>query len=265
MACKLIVSDLDGCLLHSDGSLPARFGEAFGLMQEKDVVFAAASGRSLAGMAKPFEAYADKMTFIADNGARVCHRGRSIFLHALQYDDYYTLIEELRRHENLVAVACGVHEAWIENSCRITPAIEKELKKYYPSWKTCEFDSIPDQIIKFALLYFDDIEKNIYPFFQRFDNDRLCVQVTAFVWIDVFKKGISKGMGVKALQKELGIAPEETLVFGDYLNDISMADFAARSFAPANAHPKVKERFTDIIGESDGESVAETTIKMLAP
>ena len=50
------------------------------------------------------------------------------------------------------------------------------------------------------------------------------------------------------MQEKLGISPAETVVFGDYLNDLSMADHAVRSFAPANAHPEVKRRFTNVIG-----------------
>ncbi|MCR5487648.1 MAG: hypothetical protein K6F35_08995 [Lachnospiraceae bacterium] len=41
-------------------------------------------------------------------------------------------------------------------------------------------DLLPEKVIKFALLYFDDIEKNIYPCFQKYDNERILVQVTAY-------------------------------------------------------------------------------------
>ena len=264
MSYRIIVSDLDGCLLHSDGSLPKRFKETFELMMNKGVLFAAASGRSLSGVLKPFEAYADRMAFITDNGARVWYKGKIIFEKTIKYEDYYPLIAEIKKHEGLLAVACGVKDIWIEDTDRITPEIEKELKKYYPSWKPCKFDSLPDEVIKFALLYFDDIEKNIYPDFQKYDNEGLCVQVTAYVWIDIYKKGVSKGIGIDALQKSLGIGRAETVVFGDYLNDISMKEFSDRSFAPLNAHPKVKECFTDVIGYSEDESVANTIVDLLS-
>ena len=34
--------------------------------------------------------------------------------------------------------------------------------------------------------------------------------------------GVNKGEAVKTLQESLGILPEETMVFGDQLNDIEM-------------------------------------------
>ncbi len=263
MAVKLIVTDLDGCLLNNDGTLPDNFGEAYDAMKRNGVVFAAASGRSVTGAKRPFGPYTDSIDYISDNGAMVCHDGKNILNRVLPFDEYRPVIEEMRKHENLLGVACGEKGAWVEDLDSVDHEMEQELLKYYPSWKECSFDSIPDRVIKLALLYFDDIEKNIYPRLKKYDNDRICIQVTAFVWIDVYEKGISKGAGIEAIQKELGITPEETVVFGDYLNDIPMAEYAGRSFAPENAHPKVKESFTDIIGPNEEGSVAETIIKLL--
>lgn len=264
MGIKLVVSDLDGCLLKNDGTLPDNFGEAFDIMQQQGVVFAAASGRSATGMKRPFGTLADKIDLISDNGARVYHGNHKVSQRILPYEEYRPVVEEIRKHEGLLAVACGEKGAWVEDLSSVTDDMEQELLKYYPTWRECSFDHIPDRIIKFALLYFDDIEKNIYPVLRKFDNDRICIQVTAFVWIDVFEKGVSKGAGVAALQDELGISPAETVVFGDYLNDISMADAASASFAPLNAHRKVKERFSKVIGSNDEGSVPETIINLLS-
>jgi hypothetical protein len=154
-------------------------------------------------------------------------------------------------------------EAWVQEGIEVTDEIARELIKYYPTWKACDFRNVPEPVIKFALLHFDDIEKNIYPFFKPYDGDKLRVQVTAYVWIDVYRSGLSKGVGVKALQEALGVTPEETVVFGDYLNDIPMAEHAGVSYAVANAHPKLKECFTETIGSNDDESVAKKIIELL--
>ena len=260
---KLIVSDMDGCLLDGNGELPSRFAEALHLMNERRVIFAAASGRAVGGMKRPFGDYSDHISFISDNGARVFLNGKCIHHRILPYEKYLPVIKEMREHKGLLPVACGVNGAWVEHMDDITPEMEQELSKYYLTWKECSFDHIPDEIIKFALLYFDDIEKNIYPYFSRFDDKDICVQVTAFIWIDIFEKGVSKGEGIRCLQKELGISPEETIVFGDYLNDLPMAHHAGRSFAPINAHHMVKERFTDIIDSNTKGSVTEKIIELL--
>ena len=260
---KLIVTDMDGCLLGGNNDLPPDFNEAFELMKMNNVIFAAASGRSIAGLKKPFGKYADSMTFITDNGARICHEGRWIAETMLEKEDYLPMLDDIRKYTGVLPVACGETSAWVERADLITDEMTHELLKYYPSWNECSFDDIPERVMKFALLYFDDIEKNIYPYFKKYDNDRICVQVTAYVWIDIYMKEVSKGTAVGKLQSKLGISPQETVVFGDYLNDLSMADYAELSCAPANAHPAVINRFTETIRSNIDHGVTRKIIELL--
>ncbi len=261
---KMIVTDMDGCLLDGKGRLPSDFDNTFGMMQENGIVFAAASGRSIAGLKLPFGQHADKMAFLSDNGACAYYKGDCLFSNTIAREDYIPVFEEARKHKDLIPVACGISNAWMENTGRFTERDIEELKKYYPSWSECRFEEIPEDIIKASLLYFDDIEKNIYPSFEKFSNGRLLCKVTAFVWIDIFDAGVSKGTGIHALQNKLGISREETIIFGDYLNDLSMADYAIKSYAPSNAHEGVKKRFTDIIGSNEEGSVTKTIRKILS-
>jgi Cof subfamily protein (haloacid dehalogenase superfamily) len=260
---RLIVTDMDGCLLDENGRMPPDFDRAFDLMKERSVIFAAASGRSIAGLRKPFGKYADGITFITDNGARINHDGRWIAETMLDKEDYTVMLDDLRKYDGVLPVACGETSAWVEHADLITAEIRQELLKYYPSWNQCSFDCIPERVMKIALLYFDDIEKNIYPYFKKYDNEKICVQVTAYVWIDIYRKAVSKGNAVGTLQRILGIAPEETVVFGDYLNDLSMADFAGTSCAPANAHPDVIKRFTETIRPNTEHGVTKKIIELL--
>ena len=61
-------------------------------------------------------------------------------------------------------------------------------------------------------------------------------------WVDVMVANANKGNGIRRIQQSLGIGREQTMAFGDFLNDPEMMDAAAYSFAMANAHPLLKER-----------------------
>ena len=61
-------------------------------------------------------------------------------------------------------------------------------------------------------------------------------------WVDVVSPTADKGHAVAALQHDLGIGADETVVFGDFLNDLGMLDRATYAFAMANAHPDVTAR-----------------------
>ncbi len=59
--------------------------------------------------------------------------------------------------------------------------------------------------------------------------------------MDCMRPGTNKGEAVKLLQESLSITPEETMAFGDQLNDIEMLNQAYYSFAVGNARKEVKE------------------------
>lgn len=61
------------------------------------------------------------------------------------------------------------------------------------------------------------------------------------MWMDCMAKGVNKGHAVKMIQESLGITPQETMAFGDQLNDLEMLDRAYYSFAVANARDEVRK------------------------
>ena len=46
--------------------------------------------------------------------------------------------------------------------------------------------------------------------------------LAGYMWTDLSLAATNKGRGLAALQKNYGISPDETMVFGDYLNDYEM-------------------------------------------
>ena len=65
-----------------------------------------------------------------------------------------------------------------------------------------------------------------------------------------------KGNALKKLQEKLHILPEETMAFGDNMNDIGMLRAAGESYAVENAVPELKAMATAVIGGNDSDGVA---------
>ena len=61
------------------------------------------------------------------------------------------------------------------------------------------------------------------------------------MWMDCMAKDVNKGKAVRTIQESLGIKTEETMAFGDQLNDIEMLNQAYYSFAVANAREEVRK------------------------
>ncbi|MCB0469699.1 MAG: HAD hydrolase family protein, partial [Flavobacteriaceae bacterium] len=67
---------------------------------------------------------------------------------------------------------------------------------------------------------------------------------------------------LKNLQQQLNVSEEETMVFGDYNNDLEMLSLAYYSFAMENAHPNVKNTARFVTKSNDEEGV-ETILQQL--
>ena len=97
------------------------------------------------------------------------------------------------------------------------------------------------------------------PFEKEFD-----ILPSGDSWLDMVLRGASKGSAIDLIRERYGIPFEETAIFGDYLNDMSMMDRGYYSYAMKNAHPDIKAaaRFvTEYTNEEDG--VARTLERLL--
>jgi Cof subfamily protein (haloacid dehalogenase superfamily) len=74
--------------------------------------------------------------------------------------------------------------------------------------------------------------------------------------LEVSVYGVTKATGLAELAERNGIAPHEVLAVGDMPNDIPMLQWAGRSYAVANAHPAVIEVADEVIGSNDEDAVA---------
>ena len=71
---KIIATDMDGTLLNSKGEISEEFFEIFPKIIEKNIIFAAASGRQYYNLLKKFNKVKDKMMFIAENGIQLIQK-----------------------------------------------------------------------------------------------------------------------------------------------------------------------------------------------
>ncbi|MEO7768325.1 MAG: HAD hydrolase family protein, partial [Ferruginibacter sp.] len=119
-----------------------------------------------------------------------------------------------------------------------------------------------DQFLKIALCDLAGSEGNSYQFFRK-EEDRLQVKVSGNIWLDLSHKLANKGRAIEVLQKKFGIDFEETMVFGDYLNDLEMMQQAAFSFAMENAHPDIKKVSRFVTKSNEDHGVTVVLLEML--
>ena len=245
MGIRLVVADLDGTLLDGSKELPEQFWDVHAGLRKHGIRFVPASGRQYATLRTLFHDISDGMPFIAENGTYVVCDDEEISSTVLKPDfvrEVVTFLRGIYSSHDIGVVVCGKRSAKIE---RTDDAFVDEASQYYAQLD--QVDDVlrdTDDVVKIAIYDFAEAESSTAPLLDRF-RDGHQVVVSGKHWIDIMDASANKGRAIAALQKRFGISPDETMVFGDYLNDLDMFDVADHSYAVANAHPDVLKRATN--------------------
>lgn len=239
---RLVVADMDGTLLTEDGAVPDAFWPLLDRLRARGIRFVPASGRQYNTLEWMFERVPDGISFIAENGNLVVHDGDKRAVASMApalVSDIVTTARAAAEERNLGVVVCTANGGYVERGD--LPFLSESDKYYLRLTVVDDLLSVDDDVLKVAGFDFDDAALIAQRHFDRF-RDRCQVVVSGQHWVDLMSYGVDKGVGVRSLQEELGVTPAQTIVFGDYLNDLEMLDTADWSFAMANAHPQVLER-----------------------
>lgn len=247
---KLIASDMDGTLLDDDKQLPPDFFEVLDKLIERGIVFTVASGRTYSALEHLFpEPYRDRIAYICDNGACTVLDGKPVNVAPLDGDTYRELLEACRRIGDLRVVVCAENGVYHINS---GDKFYCEVGRFYK--KHCAVDdlfAVNETIYKVAVC--DELGTLAHgkPALDGIFGTRLNVQASGEVWMDVMASGVSKGTALGALQERLGVQRTETMVFGDYFNDVEMLRLAEHSFCMENGHGDVKRMCAHIAPDNN--------------
>ena len=261
VAFRLVALDMDGTLLTPEGNIPPEFPELAHELIGKGVKIVPASGRQLATLRAQFEGITD--SFIAENGAVVAAGGRIIATHTIPVEYTQRLLKSVEDidNPNFGFVLCHPSTAYVTRSDEEFLA---ECSKYYRSLELAPELSryATDEVIKIAVYDFESAENNTTPLMSEILPE-LTVVTSGQHWTDIMTPGVHKGIAVADLCNALGLAKEQVLAFGDYLNDYELLAAAGTSYAMENAHPEVKEIATNIAPSNADNGVVTVLRKLL--
>lgn len=236
---KLIVTDMDGTLLDEEGNLPKDFFNTLEKLKAKNVKFVVASGRPYVTLNKNFAPISDELDFICDNGAFIVENGQVISIEVMDRSKVNEIIKFCEDIPNTEIILCGIKAAY-QN--RLSKDFEKEIGKYYLENKIVDdLTTVDDDIFKVTICDLNNSATNSYKFLEPNFNKDFDLVISGTTWIDIMKKGINKGYALEKIQKAEGISQEETMVFGDFYNDVEMLKKAHYSFVMENANEDMKQ------------------------
>ncbi|MFT5873263.1 MAG: Cof subfamily protein (haloacid dehalogenase superfamily) [Clostridium sp.] len=250
---KLIATDMDGTLLNDNGNINEKIFDLIHILNEKDIKFAAASGRFYSQLKKNFEKVNTDMIFIAHNGALVKNnKGKMLYENSIEKEEIEYVIN-LNPELGEELFLAGENEAYIVNPS------EDMLNTFthfeVPAVIVKSFSEIKTPIYKITYYMADGVNPSIVDYLKENLNDKLEFVVSGDKWVDIMNKGISKGNAIKILQEKFKINQSSTMVFGDYYNDLTMFKAAHYSYAMENAPEDVKKQANFIAQSNNKDGV----------
>jgi Cof subfamily protein (haloacid dehalogenase superfamily) len=261
---KLIVFDLDGTLLADDSNIGSDTKKIINELHNYDVHFTFASGR----LHSALTAFASELKIdtplISLDGSLIKSfpEGKVIFesfvkeryvLKSIDYADKFFLNVAL----------CHADAIYYTESNSVIPMIMDKFGAKYEEVPSYEKFSANTLEVVFAGDNKDSIkyllERLNFPYsFGLTTSYFKSLRHKGIYYLEVRKKGTSKGKGMLRLLKYLKLKPHEAAVVGDWYNDISLFKTSAFKVALANAVPEIK-RMANLITEKNNneDGVAE--------
>lgn len=234
---KMVITDMDGTLLNSNHKVSQRFLDVFMQLKQRNILFVAASGRPYYSIIKKLKPIKDDIIIVAENGGLVIEKKEVLLsnkIESIRLLELHTLVTNLK---NTYPIFCTKHQAFI---LRTSKELVNTFSEYYSDYTIIDsFEDIKGDVIKIALYHTTNSEANIFPFVKHL-IPKLNVVVSGKHWVDISEAVTNKGNAIKFLQELYNVKPSETMVFGDYNNDLEMLKCAKYSYAMANAHSNVK-------------------------
>lgn len=262
---RLIATDVDGTLVKDGaGSINPEYYEVISRLCDKGITFCIASGRQFASVQKLFAPVADKLFYIAEGGAILRDSKQVHHLETIPLELISEFLDDCRSCPDTDHLAATPDLTYSENG--ETTLMYRMLKDSYGfDMKNLEsLNQAPlEQVVKISIFHETNAEQICSQTLIPKWKDKLQLVCSGNQWIDTLSSKTSKGNALNRLQKQLGISPEETMVFGDNMNDISMLKQAKYSYAVANAREELKKEAAFIADSYKNDGVLQKLKKLL--
>ncbi|MEF9992358.1 MAG: HAD family hydrolase [Romboutsia sp.] len=255
---KLIATDMDGTLLDRDGNIPNDFVQVLKQLDEKKIKFVIASGRPYTNLRNIFESKVNNLQYICDNGAFVVDNKNTSIIDTIDKETVKEIIKESIDIPDIELILCAEKGAY-HRYC--DEKFMNEINKYYVDKIEIEnLLNVEDDIFKISICDLNNPISNSYTVLGPKFEEELNVVVSGKEWVDIMSKRVNKGVALEKIQKDLNISYEETMVFGDFYNDIEMLQKAYYSFVMENANEEMKQ-YGNFVAKSNHQNGVMEAIK----
>lgn len=269
---RLLALDLDGTLLRRDGTVDPRDAAAIRSARDAGVHVTLATGRLVHGTLATAQALELDGAIVCGDGATIASAvtGEVIDARAVDAGTTAGLVRTLLDHGLVPFVLCHGEIHADERAKPWDPWVRiwSERIHYHPTLDDAAAWREPDAVAMTLGLGEDAAVTKAHTIMEERWGEHVLNTRFAFGerhMIRSFRPECSKGSALARVAERLGIPREDCVVVGDWYNDLSMFEWAGRSFAMNGAPEQVRAAATDRLDSEAGTGggVAEAIARFL--
>jgi len=263
-AIRLVATDLDGTLVHSDGTVTARTRAALVAAEEAGIEVVFVTGRPLRWAGEVFEHVGGHGLAIVSNGALVWDVGADVpsLERPIAPDVTLAVVDRLRAVLPEVRFATETVAGWsMEPDYAAHPSDDGSQRAAERIAPMAELAAEP--VLKLLGLLPGRDPDEIVAIAEDAVGDLVTVTHSSFPLLEISAHDVTKASTLDLLCRRRGISADEVLAIGDMPNDLPMLTWAGTSYAMANAHPVVRAAATHVAPSNDDDGVAQVLEALL--
>ncbi|MDT9724999.1 HAD family phosphatase [Xylanibacillus composti] len=254
MPYQLIALDVDGTLLRDDHSLSEANISTIREAANRGAEIVLCTGRGTDSALPVLEELGLEGTLITHNGAVIVDSRNRELLAEEGFEP--AVIEPLIRHARTNGIhfdVCTAFELWVE-------ALNDEVSAMYEKYlvnprQVADVLAADDRLVKLTVFgtiaQMDQVEKD----WQALLPDAISLIRSGDFFVDVMRRGVSKGAALRKLSAVKGISLERVMAIGNYYNDVAMLEEAGLGIAVANSPDGVKAAADQVTASNNDDGV----------
>lgn len=261
----LFVTDFDGTLVRSDGTVSEQDRRALSGLRDKGILRVVATGRSLYSLQRSSggDLPVDYVVFSCGAGILDAGRKRVIrkaSLSAEEVDRVVRLLDTLELDFMVHREIPLNHFFRYRRTGRHNPDFDRRIALYRPFSGPLDGSATHGPACQ-VLAVLAAGRQEIFEQIRRRLAGLSVIRTTSpldhrSIWVEIFAAGVSKSRAVCWLCDELGIHRERVMAVGNDYNDLDLLEWAAQGIVVANAPADMRRRF-QTVSSHDRCGVAE--------
>jgi len=255
---RLVASDIDGTLIHSDGTLSPRTIGVLDQLYSRGIPTVLVTGRPVRWLRQLYDQMLEPLPAVCANGAVVYDPDTDEVLRTtpLSVELLLDVTSQLRAAIPDVALAVEVEDGrsfWHEESWPLRWTGDHQEVRVLASPE--ELISVPAvKLLARSASYGPDEFAALVS--STLGGLAEATHSSSSALVEISAAGVTKAAGLAWLCEREGFTAEDVVAFGDMPNDLPLLAWAGRSVAMGNAHPAVRAIADEVALPNDEDGVA---------